>query len=134
MSERLPGVGILAIAFSLLALGAVACGSGPAKSADEPEQTAPPDAAAEAAPDATPAPTGPGVALTIDHPDAEVFVDGNRIGLASDLESTSGFISLEAGLHQIAVRKPGFNTWRAEVSVREHTEAIQVSLVPATEQ
>jgi hypothetical protein len=122
----------IAIAAWLAAWGSVACSSGTPKSTSGPQPTEAADAApADETP--APAPTGPGVQLRIEHPDAEVFVDGERIGLASDLEAKNGVIELPAGIHQISVRKPGFKTWRAEVAVKETTETIDVSLEPSTE-
>ncbi len=133
MADRRSHNWIAAASLLLLALGSTACGSGNKKAPAEPEQAAPGDAAPAPMPDAAPAPSGPGVELHIDHPDAEVLVDGERVGAAADLEAGGWFIGLEAGIHQIAVRKPGYKTWRAEVSVRDKTETIEVTLEPLEE-
>lgn len=133
MGDRRTQNWIAAASMLLLALGSTACGSGNKKAPAEPEQATPADAAPAPAPDAAPAPRGPGVELRIDHPDAEVLVDGESVGVASDLEAGGWFIPLEAGIHQIAVRKTGYQTWRAEVSVRDATETIEVTLEPVDE-
>lgn len=62
--------------------------------------------------------------------DAEVFLDGRRLGPASALGGADGVLSLEPGVYQITVRKKGFETWRAEVAVGDRVERIEVSLVP----
>ncbi len=38
--------------------------------------------------------------------DAEVFIDGERVGLASDFESNP--IELRSGTHKVEIRKPGY--------------------------
>jgi hypothetical protein len=75
-----------------------------------------------------PALQGPGIRLVVSPGDAEVVVDGERVGLASEMEA--GFIKLESGLHQIVVQKDGHETWRAEVTVSEEVERIEVNLEP----
>lgn len=134
MSDRSPQKRLLITLCALLAIGATACGSGAKRATTEPEPAAQVDAAPAAVTEPAPTPQGPGVVLRIDHPDAEVFVDGERVGVASDLEGKGWFIALEAGIHQIAVRKPGFNTWRVEVAVRDKPETIEVTLEPAAGQ
>ena len=70
-----------------------------------------------------------GIRFVIEPNDAEVIVDGEPMGTASELPP---LVEFEAGIHQILVRKDGFQTWRAEVAIRDQTETITVTLEPKT--
>ncbi len=103
----------------------VACGSRPERKDPPPGEVrhdaGPPDAVAN---------RGPGVWLRVIPGDAGVEIDGEPIGTAADITASGGFVSLPAGLHQIVVRREGYETWRAEVTVREDTEPIDIVLEP----
>lgn len=77
------------------------------------------------------APRGPGVTLKVDPADATIVVDGQEVGSAAGLPG--GFVALAPGIHQIAISKPGYETWRAEVMVHEEPEAITIQLKPVTQ-
>jgi hypothetical protein len=97
----------------------VACGPRPA-----PAPPGPSGPAAPATDAASPAPQKPGVRLKIDPPDALVFVDGK----AHDLAGGDGFVELEPGLHQVMIRREGYQTWRAEVTVKDGVELLDLKL------
>lgn len=84
-----------------------------------------PMAQADAAP---PKPTvvGPALVFSVEPTDAGVVVDGKDHGTVAELENRA--IKVAPGLHQVTIRKQGFKTWRAEVTVGESPEAIKVKL------
>src|SRR5208282_5572320 len=91
----------------------------------------PPEAAAPAtvAPLAEPPPQAlSGIRFSVDPPDAQVFVDGRSVGLASALAG-AGTVKLSPGLYRVSVERAGFQTWRAEVAVRVGVEPIEVKLL-----
>jgi hypothetical protein len=75
---------------------------------------------------------GPGVSLNVEPQDAFISIDGRSLGTLAEMGGPNGFVKLEPGLHQIVVRKPGFRTWRAEVTVRDKSERIHIVLEPAS--
>lgn len=110
---------VVAGALAVIAAVAIACGG---KSAD----TATPTASSPAGDDEPdPVPTGPGLRVTVVPGEAEVVVDGESKGPASGLPEV---MALESGIHQILIQAPGYQTWRAEVAIRDAVEAIKVTL------
>jgi hypothetical protein len=100
------------------ALGMAACGpkEGPAKSPTPTvEET-----------DAAPSLVA-GIRFDIEPSDAEVVVDGESLGSASELMAR-GLLDLEPGIHQIMIQHEDFETARVEVTVAETTEVLQLSL------
>ncbi|MGC4119798.1 MAG: PEGA domain-containing protein [Myxococcales bacterium] len=59
-----------------------------------------------------------------------LFIGNERVGRASDLASTGGFLKLDPGIYQVSLKLPGYATWRAEVTVREgQAETIRATMV-----
>lgn len=85
----------------------------------------PPRAAAEPGPAANPDP--PGLSFAVEPADALILIDGAVRGTVSELPEGS-FVPLQPGLYQVVLKRAGYATWRAEVSVRRGTELIRVSL------
>jgi hypothetical protein len=97
--------------------------------------TAPPGPAPTSPPSAAPGPVseapvpGPsGLRIKVDPPDAEIFVDGTSLGPANALAS-AGTIPMAPGLYQVSLKRSGYQTWRAEVSVKDSAQPIEVTLV-----
>lgn len=67
------------------------------------------------------------IALTVDPPDAEIYVDGARwTPPAGDSRWT---LRLPEGRHQIEIRKPGYTTFSETVGVfRDRTMTLNVIL------
>jgi hypothetical protein len=63
--------------------------------------------------------------------DAEVLVNGQKVGTAGGLGGGGGLLAVPPGIYQVSIRYPGHVTWRAEVTVGERPERIQVSLAPS---
>lgn len=87
--------------------------------------------AASAAPapsrlDSGPAPDPTGLTFAVEPGDAEVVIDGRSFGPVQGLER--GAVALQPGLYQVALRRSGYATWRAEVAVRAGLEPIRVTL------
>jgi len=74
------------------------------------------------------APSGPGLVVTVEPADAELIIDGSSYGAVSALASGNGFLPLKPGIYQVALKKPGYTSWRAEVTVNESPEHLTVSL------
>ena len=68
--------------------------------------------------------------MTVEPADAELIIDGESYGPVSQLETENGLLSLKPGIYQVALKKPGYISWRAEVTVNEEPEKLQVSLSP----
>ncbi|MEW5737938.1 MAG: PEGA domain-containing protein [Myxococcota bacterium] len=77
----------------------------------------------------TAAPTGPGLVLTVEPNDAELLIDGTSYGPVSQLQTENGKLALKPGIYQVALKRAGYTSWRAEVTVTEKPEPLQVSLV-----
>jgi hypothetical protein len=115
-------------------LAAIACGSSsprPAEPAPAPARTAP--AEGDDAQSATPAelaecPTRAGLCFQVTPADAQLEVDGDVLGLIQDLGRGLVFVEIEPGIHMITLKRDGFVTWRAEVSVAEAAETINVTM------
>ena len=102
--------------------------------APEPGPAVEPPAVVEAEPatDAAAAcPEQPGLCLRVTPPGARLTVDGVDVGLLSELAAgTAHFHPVASGIHQITLEHDGYVTWRAEVSVRDTLENIDVELTP----
>ena len=92
---------------------------------------APASKAATTATATTPAPAsqGSGLTFTVKPTDAEIFIDGTSTGKVTDLSGSQGFLKVKPGIYQVSLKRQGFVTWRAEVTVGEGTEAIHVNMV-----
>ncbi len=113
---------------TLAATLALACASAPAADpapAPEPQPIAEPNR--EPAPPTCP--NEPGLCFEVEPADAQLVVDGESKGSLSELAPTGPyFLDLESGIYQIMLRREGYTTWRGEVSVREASEKIKVTL------
>lgn len=83
----------------------------------------------EAAPPPVEVPTGPGLLLAVEPPDAELVIDGTSYGPVAGLKTQAGLLSLKPGIYQVALKRPGYVSWRAEVTINEAPERLKVSLV-----
>ncbi|MCY1020047.1 hypothetical protein [Pyxidicoccus sp. MSG2] len=79
---------------------------------------------------ATPPADGPGLRFDVLPLQAEVIVNGQPAGTVEHLRFAGGVLALPPGIHQASIRYPGPVTWRAEVSVGDRPESIQVTLTP----
>ena len=75
--------------------------------------------------------TSAGITFAITPDDAEVIVDGEPIGFASDVVA-GGQIDLAPGLHQIMIRHEDYETHRLEVTIGEGTELFEINLQART--
>ena len=73
-------------------------------------------------------PTGPGLIIHVEPDDAEVIIDGASLGVASKLELQNGLLPLRPGIYQVNLKRQGFVSWRAEVTVNDKPETILVTL------
>ncbi len=112
----------------LLTLGG--CGRSSASPAPAPGAPAPEPATAAAAP--VGCPEKPGLCLVVEPAAAELIVDGTSHGAVESLGPPGArFLAVQPGIHLISLRHEGFETWRAEVSLAERPEAIEVELQAA---
>lgn len=70
-----------------------------------------------------------GFRLDVDPSDAELTVDGQVMGPVNAVPLTDGVLSLEPGVHQMSLKRKGYQTWRAEVALGNQVEALKVNLV-----
>ncbi|MBK7860351.1 MAG: PEGA domain-containing protein [Archangiaceae bacterium] len=68
----------------------------------------------------------PGLKVLAEPSDAELVIDGQSYGKVSAMP---GALSLKPGIYQVSLKREGYETWRAEVSVGEKTEQLTVTLV-----
>ena len=73
-------------------------------------------------------PSGPGLIIHVEPDDAEVIIDGSSLGLASKLDLQNGLLPLRPGIYQVNLKRSGYISWRAEVTVNDKPESIQVTL------
>jgi len=59
-----------------------------------------------------------GVRIVAASPDAQVFADGYYVGIADDFDAPFEHMNLEAGVHRIEVREPGYGAIAFDVSVQ----------------
>ena len=76
-----------------------------------------------------PGPTGPGLILKVEPGDAELIIDGTSYGQVAQLETRDGLLPLKSGIYQVSVKRTGYAPWRAEVTVNDRPETLQVTLV-----
>ena len=62
-------------------------------------------------------------------PDSELVVDGKSYGPLSAMTPIGGTLALPPGMYQVSLKHPGFDTWRAEVSVGKRIERVKVQLL-----
>jgi hypothetical protein len=67
--------------------------------------------------------------MRVEPPDAELAIDGVPRGKVSELKTQSGVLALKSGIYRVSLTRAGYVTWRAEVTVNETPEALQVELV-----
>ena len=70
-----------------------------------------------------------GFRLDVDPADAELTVDGQRLGAVNSVPLTDGVLALDPGIHQMSLKRKGYQTWRGEVSLGNQVEALKVSLI-----
>lgn len=104
-----------AVLLALVAIAAGGCSKKPAAKTPEPAVAAP-----------EPPDTRPRLTLDVEPADAEILVDDEVVGTAGSLSS----LPLDPGTHRIVVRKPGYDTWRAEVILENGDESLRVQLEP----
>ena len=90
---------------------------------DKPVPPEVPEEAEESAPKAT------GLRFEVQPADAEVSIGGGAYESAVDSNGGARTVALPPGLYQVSIRRLGYATWRAEVSVEDGIEVIRVSLV-----
>jgi hypothetical protein len=71
----------------------------------------------------------PGIKIDVQPQDAELVIDGQSYGRVADMHVANGVLSLKPGLYQVSLKRDGYQTWRAEVTVGEKSELLQVALV-----
>jgi len=102
-----------------------------------PKAAPPPDLKPEKPPEVVKpvevAPKGPGLLVHVEPVDAELLIDGESQGTVSSAPVKSFFFSLRPGIYQVALKRPGYVQWRAEVTIRENPEAVNVTLVKASD-
>ncbi len=113
-------------------LAAVACACATARkreaepevsSAEQPAVAAPVEEAKPAADE------GSGIRFAVTPEDSVITLNGKAMGRVSDLSISGGFLPLGPGIYQVSLKRDGFLTWRAEVTVSGHTEPLLVELV-----
>ena len=77
---------------------------------------------------AEPAPVIPGLIVHVEPQDAELIIDGVNHGMASRLETDHGVLPLKTGIYQVSLKRTGYVSWRAEVTVNDKPETLQVTL------
>jgi hypothetical protein len=71
----------------------------------------------------------PGIKIDVQPPDAELVIDGQSYGRVAQMRVANGVLSLKPGLHQVSLKRDGYLTWRAEVTVGDKSELLRVALV-----
>jgi hypothetical protein len=72
---------------------------------------------------------GSGLLFSVTPSDAEISVDGTVTGKVADIEARGGLLEMKPGIYQVSLKRRGFVTWRAEVTVGDGPETIQVTMV-----
>ncbi len=98
----------------------------PARPAEAPTAAAPAAVAAPAAPAPSSGPSG--LSFQVEPAEAQILIDGKPYGTVATV-GNGGVVPLQPGLHQVSVKCAGYETWRAEVAVRNAVEPIRVTLV-----
>ena len=71
----------------------------------------------------------PGIKIDVQPPDAELVIDGQSYGRVAEMRVPNGVLSLKPGLYQVSLKREGYLTWRAEVTVGDKSELLKVALV-----
>jgi hypothetical protein len=71
----------------------------------------------------------PGLKIDVKPGDAELTISGQRYGRVADLRVPNGVLSLKPGIYQVSLKREGYQTWRAEVTVGEKSELLKVEMV-----
>jgi hypothetical protein len=109
-----------------LVLASAACASQSAAPSDP--AAAPAPVADTATPAAPKCPAEPGLCFAVQPADTEILLDGDTRGTVDALGAPA-FIGLPSGIYQITLKRQGYATWRAEVSIGSAVENIEVQLV-----
>jgi hypothetical protein len=70
-----------------------------------------------------------GFRFEVQPPDSELTVDGQVVGPVSSVPMQDGVFRLDPGVHQMSLKRKGYQTWRAEVALGSQVEALKVNLV-----
>lgn len=70
-----------------------------------------------------------GFRLDVDPSDAELTVDGKDFGPVNAVPLVEGVLALDPGVHQMSLKRKGYQTWRAEVALGNDVEPLKVNLV-----
>ena len=89
-----------------------------------PARPTPPVADAAATP-----PTEGKVSFACEPVDAEIRVDGERVGTVAEINARGG-LALSFGAHRFELAHPGHQTFRVELNIGEQPEVIRVKLQP----
>lgn len=121
------------VACVTLTLGCARGGPAAPAAVAEPQ---PPASEETAATTPTPTPTSPveaatGLRFVVEATEAELFVDGQSRGSVAALDENNGVLVLEPGVYAISFKRPGYSTWRAEISVEEGVQTIKVVMKKA---
>jgi hypothetical protein len=69
------------------------------------------------------------VKITASPEDADVYIDGTRVGTAMEYDGRKQVLELESGKHKIEIKKEGYHSYSREVMVGAGaTENIKVTL------
>lgn len=71
----------------------------------------------------------PGLLMRVEPPDAELAIDGVPQGKVSELKTQSGVLALKSGIYRVSLTRAGYVSWRAEVTINDTPEALQVRLL-----
>jgi hypothetical protein len=71
----------------------------------------------------------PGLKIDVKPADAELVICGQSYGRVADLRAQNGVLSLKPGIYQVSLKREGYQTWRAEVTVGEKSELLKVEMV-----
>ena len=126
--ERVLGIALPVVALFELGLGCAT--APPERGLAGPERTE-----ASGPTDPSPSPAldkarqGSGLLFSVTPSDAEIFVDGKVVGKVADIAASGGLLKMKPGIYQVSLKRRGFVTWRAEVTVGDGPETIQVTMV-----
>ena len=94
------------------------------------EAPAAPAAVAPVAPVAPVEPPRPtGLRLVVEPVDARLFINGADYGPAGEALGPGRHLDLVPGVYRIVLSRPGYQTWRGEIAVKQAAEPIHVTLV-----
>lgn len=100
----------------------------------EPATTAPPPSVQKAdnpggTPEQVMVADEPGLKIDVKPADAELTISGQSYGRVADLRVPNGVLLLKPGIYQVSLKREGYQTWRAEVTVGEKSELLKVEMV-----